>query len=426
MTAGLLPVPKARFFDLAGNPLAGGLLYTYQAGTTTPLTTYTSFAANVANTNPVVLDSAGYADVWLNGVYKFVLQNSSGVQQWSEDNIAGSGAGSNYYQDTGGTNAYIITPSPASAGYGTGNVYDIKIANGNTGASTLNVNNLGIKNIIYADGSALRSGAMPTGSVVRLIYDDNSFQLQNILSTNPSVANITSGTISGVTINNSAIGATGASTALFTTVGTTGTITVSRTSGGGASPALILINSSNTANTSIDIDLQPSATSGQGYIIRAQNDGSNNVNLNFLQNVAGSGTLRAQLLFAGGLNLNSPTGSTGAGDLNITGKVRQNGVNTSNLAWVNFTGATGAINASFNVTSVTRNSAGDYTIAYTAAVPDANYCPIASCIGGATRPITVNVKTGTTPSTSSFNITAQDTANTATDPTKVYVNVTGN
>ena len=45
-------------------------------------------------------------------------------------------------------------------------------------------------------------------------------------------------------------------------------------------------------------------------------------------------------------------------------------------AWVNFTGATGTVNASFNVTSVTRNSTGNYTVNFTNAMGDANY----SCV----------------------------------------------
>lgn len=43
-------------------------------------------------------------------------------------------------------------------------------------------------------------------------------------------------------------------------------------------------------------------------------------------------------------------------------------------AWVNFTGSTGAINAGFNVGSITRSSTGVYTINFTNAMPDANYC----------------------------------------------------
>ena len=49
----------AQFFDSSGNPLTGGLLYSYAAGTTTPQATYTSSAGSTAHTNPIVLDAAG-------------------------------------------------------------------------------------------------------------------------------------------------------------------------------------------------------------------------------------------------------------------------------------------------------------------------------------------------------------------------------
>lgn len=45
-------------------------------------------------------------------------------------------------------------------------------------------------------------------------------------------------------------------------------------------------------------------------------------------------------------------------------------------AWVNFAGSTGTRNASFNVSSVTRNGVGDYTINFANAMPDANYAPV--------------------------------------------------
>ena len=48
-------------------------------------------------------------------------------------------------------------------------------------------------------------------------------------------------------------------------------------------------------------------------------------------------------------------------------------------AWVNFDGTgTPAIRASFNVTSITDNGTGDYTINITTAMPDANYSAIAT------------------------------------------------
>lgn len=54
-------------------------------------------------------------------------------------------------------------------------------------------------------------------------------------------------------------------------------------------------------------------------------------------------------------------------------------------AWVNFAGATGTINASGNVSSITVNGTGDYTVNFTTAMPDINYVPVATPGGVANR-----------------------------------------
>lgn len=51
----------------------------------------------------------------------------------------------------------------------------------------------------------------------------------------------------------------------------------------------------------------------------------------------------------------------------------QNGMTGIAKAWVNFVGSTAVINGSFNVSSVTRNSIGNYTVTFTTAMPSANY-----------------------------------------------------
>jgi hypothetical protein len=95
MAVSLSPLAGAgwQFFDNNGLPLAGGLLYTYTAGTSTPQATYTTSAGSVANANPIVLDSSGRTttETWLTqGIaYKFILQTSAGVQIWSNDNVSG-------------------------------------------------------------------------------------------------------------------------------------------------------------------------------------------------------------------------------------------------------------------------------------------------------------------------------------------------
>jgi hypothetical protein len=88
----------APFVDSSGNPLSGGLLYTYEAGSATPATTYTTSAGSVANANPIVLSANGYpasggsvVSIWLTATqsYKFTLKTSAGVEVWSRDNIDG-------------------------------------------------------------------------------------------------------------------------------------------------------------------------------------------------------------------------------------------------------------------------------------------------------------------------------------------------
>lgn len=92
-------------------------------------------------------------------------------------------------------------------------------------------------------------------------------------------------------------------------------------------------------------------------------------------------------------------------------------------AWVNFDGTgTIAIRASGNVSSITDNGVGDYTVNLTNAMPDANYCSQAT--GQAptvSDPVIGSIKTGTTPTTSAINFRMSNDANTAIDPPIVNI-----
>ena len=90
MTTSIATPPKLQFFTAGGVPLSGGKLYSYAAGTTTPLATYTSSTGGTANTNPVILDSRGEANVWFgSGQYKLKLTSSTDVEVWTVDNLNG-------------------------------------------------------------------------------------------------------------------------------------------------------------------------------------------------------------------------------------------------------------------------------------------------------------------------------------------------
>lgn len=90
MTTQLSPVPKLQFLDANGNPLVGGKLYSYAAGTTTPLATYADYGGATPNANPVILDSRGEANVWLDSsLYKLKLTSATDVEIWTVDNVGG-------------------------------------------------------------------------------------------------------------------------------------------------------------------------------------------------------------------------------------------------------------------------------------------------------------------------------------------------
>lgn len=92
MTYQLAPTTVAKFFDANGNPLALGLVYTYQAGTTTPQVSYQS-STGPANTNPIVLNSRGECALWLDPTlnYKINVTDLLGnqMQGWPVDNVPG-------------------------------------------------------------------------------------------------------------------------------------------------------------------------------------------------------------------------------------------------------------------------------------------------------------------------------------------------
>lgn len=77
-----------QLFDNNGNPCAGCLLSTFAAGTTTPLATYSESTGTTPNQNPVVLDSAGRATIYLtNASYKFVLKSALSATIWTQDQV---------------------------------------------------------------------------------------------------------------------------------------------------------------------------------------------------------------------------------------------------------------------------------------------------------------------------------------------------
>ena len=101
----LLTPPYLQFFD-GNSPLAGGKLFTYAAGTTTPKATFTDAEGLTEAQNPITLDSTGKATVWIAGSYKFRVEDADGNLIEETDNVtaftATGTASSAYFESLSG------------------------------------------------------------------------------------------------------------------------------------------------------------------------------------------------------------------------------------------------------------------------------------------------------------------------------------
>jgi len=94
MAVNLSPIGNGfQFFTTTGIPLAGGKIYTYQAGSSTPLATYTDNTGATANANPIVLGTDGRpaTEIWLTYGYnyKFILKTADDSTIQTYDNLYG-------------------------------------------------------------------------------------------------------------------------------------------------------------------------------------------------------------------------------------------------------------------------------------------------------------------------------------------------
>jgi len=222
-----------QFFDNNGIPLAGGLIYTYQAGSSTPLVTYIDNGGNVANANPIVLDASGRPpqEIWLltGYSYKFVLQTADAVLIQTLDNIypilqnapssapsipaggiilwsgsTGSIPATWYLCDgTNGTpdlrNSFIIGAGSTYAVNATGGTADaVVVSHTHTATSTSTVTDPGHDHDAYPGNGTLDVGSYIAGGLARTA----PFNSTEVATTGITVATTTTNASTGVSGTN--------------------------------------------------------------------------------------------------------------------------------------------------------------------------------------------------------------------------------
>src|SRR6266851_2367396 len=145
-------IPIEQFGDNLNAALAGGQLFFYASGTSTPQNTFSDSGLTVANPNPVILDSAGRAgNIFLGAnAYKVVLQDTNNNQIWTADPVSNPPSAPIYVggTTTGTANSHVLaTTAPSGYVRAAGNIIIFKAGFTNSSGMTLNVSSTGAVNV---------------------------------------------------------------------------------------------------------------------------------------------------------------------------------------------------------------------------------------------------------------------------------------
>lgn len=170
--------------DNSGQPLAAGKVYTYSAGTTTPVSLYTSSDKSTSATNPLILDGNGKAQVWADGRYKFVVKSAADVTLYTLDNLLYGFDDTTVLLggiSTGSANAQVVSVPATVESYANGQRITFIAGYTNSGAVTLQFNSLAPISIVKGPtSSSLQAGDLIAGQLYSCTYYGGSFRLENV------------------------------------------------------------------------------------------------------------------------------------------------------------------------------------------------------------------------------------------------------
>ena len=198
------------FVDVNGDPLVGGIVKFFEAGTTTPVTVYSDSGLTTPIGTQGILDSRGILEAFTDGAVLLKIELYEGaVLLKTYDGLAYSGELSSTNQFYRRDGSLPLTGNMNVAGYDLNNCGNINVSSGkhifvNHGSSYTPV---GTDQIIFGDGDATfrqwsqgGKGKLYKGANHILDYDENSFGVKvpvdmNVKKITNMAAATTAGTI---------------------------------------------------------------------------------------------------------------------------------------------------------------------------------------------------------------------------------------
>lgn len=402
--------PKVQYFNTStGQPMSGGLLYSYDTGTANPRATYPSLAdsnaGTNANTNPIVLDSRGEAVVVVSGPTDFKLTDALGNVIWTVGPV-GTTSGGDIYDSNGNLALHFVGASGA--------VNYVTIANATTGsspsiASTGSDSNIGLSISAKGTGTVAITGPVTASSSLNVTGT----------STSSTVA-ATTGTITNITAS---------------------TIKVNTTYGMLDSNGVPILGLAPIASA-VNIPYVQNAATGNPIIIGAAGVSSDsNIGINITPKGTGKVKLNGftyptvdgtsnQFLASNGSGVFSfgplpytdkATQQTGTSTTAVVNPALQFHHASAAKAYVSFD-ASGNILSSYNISTVVRNSTGNFTITFANAFSSVNYAVSITAFKATSQMLSYLT---TAPTVSAVTMQSIVLAGTATNPDIGYLTVFG-
>ncbi len=372
-------LPLNQFFDANGEALALGKVYTYITGSSTPKTTYTDSSGDTAHPNPVVLSAGGRAEIWLDTdtAYRLVIKDANGTQI------------GNAIDDVLPTTMFASATITANVDI-TG--YAIITSSGN---DDIRLTPHGTGKVEICGNWKLPSAAPASGEV---LMGDGTSQSVWATPVTPSLSNISDVSLSSVTngdllsYNGSAWANVAQSTLTFTTSQITDI----------ASATVAFTNKSGNISQ---------WTNDSGYATLAEIPAASMAFTNKTGNIS-------QWTNDAGYITTAPTSAASQAEMEAAaststyvspGRVQYHpGVAK---AWANFTNGNPVVtNASHNIASISRVSAGVMDVTFTTAMSSANYA-IVNRINSESNNLSITTLTNI--ATTGFRITLNSAVDTA-------------